>query len=131
MVTRPQLNHRLPRGGNRCDFCGGAPVLHLYGCTTFLFLDAKIFDKQMRGWWAACLECSALITGDLWGPLTDRVMVEVAKRPGISRPELELLRKSLVRLHKGFENHRLSMVLTVVLGHAAPLEKTALHLRSV
>ena len=99
MTFRPR--HRLPRGGDCCDFCGGKEVQSLYSCVNFTWEGRPVF-QQKTGRWAACWECSQYIEAQNWGQANWRVMREVAKRQGITRPELDELRASLKVLHSQF-----------------------------
>lgn len=113
---RPNLKHRLPRGGTLCDFCAMEVIQRLYGCNNFLFMSESVFDRR-TAWWAACKLCSVLIDSGRLPELTDRVMAQVCRRKGLTDVEREVLHKSLTRLHKGFDTHRLrSTILTVTNG---------------
>jgi Zn-finger protein len=102
MNLRPR--HRLPRGGNACDFCGCPEVRALYSCLNFDFEGTPIFRTQM-GRWAACFMCSAFIEEQRWGQITRRVMREVGKRAGLTPADMDGLRESLKELHALFAKH--------------------------
>lgn len=102
MTLRP--SHRLPRGGDRCDFCGSPDVQSLYACSNFEWEGRPIFRHE-PGRWAACWMCSKQIEVQQWGQLNRRVMREVEKRQGITGPVLEELRLSLRVLHALFAEH--------------------------
>lgn len=104
MTCRPQLKHRLPRGGNACDFCGAPDVYSLYACHNFDWQGVPVF-RANAGRWAACWACSDVIEVQRWDQLNRRVMREVSKRQGISPDELESMRVSLKALHKLFAAH--------------------------
>lgn len=99
-VYRPdaRLKHRLPRGGNRCDFCGDSNVLGLYACHNFDWQGRPVFERP-SGRWAACFPCCTLIDAGKWSRLVSRVMREVAKRKGTTEDELKTLRKDLRGLY--------------------------------
>jgi hypothetical protein len=78
-MIRPR--HRLPRGGNCCDFCASSEVLNLYSCRNFEWEGTPVFRADV-GRWAACSMCSSFIDGQRWGQITRRVMREVGKRAG-------------------------------------------------
>lgn len=101
-VFRPK--HRLPRGGNACDFCGIPEVNSLYRCHNFKWEDVPIFRAD-TGRWAACGFCSHLIEASNWGLLNRRVMREVGKRQSMTPPLLDELRASLKQLHRLFAEH--------------------------
>lgn len=101
-LTGPQ--HRLPRGGDRCDFCGMSTVSSLYTCTNFLWHEQRIFAGD-SGRWAACAVCSGLINRAGWEALVERVMREVRKRRSPSRSELGILRADLQALYHLLREH--------------------------
>lgn len=96
--------HRLPRGGNACDFCGVPEVHSLYRCNNFHWDTVPVFRTD-AGRWATCSFCSHLVDLQNWGLLNRRVMREVGKRKGIGKEELEALRASLKQLHRLFAEH--------------------------
>jgi hypothetical protein len=102
-MFRP-TSHRLPRGGNRCDFCSSLEVSSLYACSNFDWEGKPVFQEP-SGRWAACWLCSGYIDEQRWGQITRRVMREVAKRSGITPAQLEDLRASLKVLHALFAKH--------------------------
>jgi hypothetical protein len=114
---RPRVNagHRLPLGGDRCDFCGSASVVKLHHCRNFTWEGQPIF-AQDAGRWASCHSCSQLIDVGEWNRLSLRVMREVAKRKGVTEEELKNLRRSLKTLHTGFGLHLLKGEDLAVLG---------------
>lgn len=101
MIGRPARGHRLPRGGNACDFCGASEIQSLYSCLNFEWEGVPIF-RQPTGRWAACYACSRLVEGEEWGQLNRRVMREVRKRRETTEGELSLLLVSIKLLHAGF-----------------------------
>ncbi len=101
-TARP--GHRLPRGGNRCDFCGGEEVQSLYSCVNFEWEGRPIF-RSATGWWASCWLCSQYIETQQWGQLNRRVMRGVSKRQGITVLDVEGLRTSLKQLHSLFASN--------------------------
>ena len=105
MNFRPR--HRLPRGGNYCDFCGATDVRSLYACLNFMWEDHAVFSHP-TGRWAACWICSTHIEVQEWGQLNRRVMREVAKRQGITAEEIAELRATLKVLHALFAKHVVS-----------------------
>lgn len=96
--------HRLPRGGDACDFCGTRDVHSLHRCGNFDWEGRAIF-QQDSGCWAACWMCSGYIEKERWGQLNRRVMWQVSKRQGITPTELKALRESLKELHALFAEH--------------------------
>lgn len=110
--------HRLPRGGNACDFCGAADVMSLYRCHNFNWEDVPVF-RTATGRWAACGFCSHLIESQNWGLLNRRVMREVSKRHGMAGTVLDELRASLKQLHRLFAEH-------VVQGEELTVHRSAL-----
>src|ERR1700677_2131796 len=101
-LTVPQ--HRLPRGGNVCDFCGKSTVSKLYACNNFIWHDRDIFARS-SGRWAACPGCSVLIDRGAWDALTARVMRCVQQRKGLSAIDRALLHNDLRALHKLLREH--------------------------
>jgi len=99
---RPQ--HRLPRGGGNCDFCGIGSVTLLYACRNFDWEGRPVFYSPV-GRWASCHVCADLIEGKDWGRLNRRVMREVTKRKGLTPADIRLLRQSLKKLHASFVAH--------------------------
>jgi len=93
--------HRLPRGGNNCDFCGLREVSVLHACRNFEWCGQQIFPGD-TGHWAACWACSKPIDAGQWGRLTTRVMRQVAQRQGLADDEVDRLRASLRELHRLF-----------------------------
>lgn len=103
-MTTFRPRHRLPRGGNCCDFCGGQDVHSLHACANFDWEGQPIF-KQDAGRWAACWMCAQYIESERWGQLTRRTMWRVRQRQGITPDELKTLRESLRELHALFAQH--------------------------
>lgn len=110
-------HHRLPRGGTLCDFCAQEKIHCLYGCTNFLYMNEKVFDRP-TAWWGSCAICAEMIDAGHLSELTDRVMAQVCRRKGLTDIEREVLHKSLTRLHKGFDSHRLRTTVLTVTGDA-------------
>ena len=102
MTFRPR--HRLPRGGDCCDFCGGKDVQALYSCANFNWEGRPVF-QQDAGRWAACWLCSQYIETQNWGQLNRRVMREVSKREGLTPEHLDAMRATLKILHALFAQH--------------------------
>lgn len=102
-MVRPLIDtgHRMPRGGDRCDFCGVARVSRLYACKDFTWEGQGIFGEN-QGRWASCYECSTLIDEGQWGRLSVRVMREIAKRKGVTAVQLQHMKVTLRDLHRGF-----------------------------
>lgn len=98
-MDRPR--HRLPRGGNCCDFCGSPDVRSLYSCKNFDWEGKPVFRSD-AGRWAACWMCSAFIDAQRWGQITRRVMREVGRRAGLTPRDIDALRASLKELHALF-----------------------------
>jgi len=103
-MTTYRPRHRLPRGGNRCDFCGGQDIHSLHSCSNFDWEGKPVF-QQDTGRWAACWMCSGYIEKERRGQLTRRTLWQVSKRQGISANELKILRESLKELHTLFASH--------------------------
>lgn len=101
---RPARGHRLPRGGNACDFCGIAEIKTLFSCKNFECDGFPVFRAD-HGRWAACRVCSGLIEAGEWGQLNRRVMREVRKRRDATEVELTRLRETLKALHSGFASN--------------------------
>lgn len=94
MRPRSVSKHRLPCGGNRCDFCSAPFVFNLYPCHNFDWQGQSIFAGHF-GRWAACETCSGLVDRGEWRLVEDRVMRQVKCRKGVTRPELKELRADL------------------------------------
>lgn len=107
------IRHRLPRGGNLCDFCGRFKVAKLHACKNFQCGDRCVF-KNDTGHWAACYLCSSLLLSEDWTALTARVMKEVRKRKDVAVGELRMLRRELAGMHKALSKHMIpGRVMTV------------------
>lgn len=106
MSQRPDtgIRHRLPRGGNVCDFCGANDVIKLFACHNFQCGERNIFSRD-AGHWACCHLCSRLVTAKDWTGLTKRVMREVRKREGVDKKEFVFLRKQIAGMHADLEKH--------------------------
>lgn len=102
-MPRPLVNtgHRLPRGGDRCDFCGESHTHKLYACKNFTWEGRAVFDSDV-GRFTACLSCARLIDQKLWRRVSTRVLREVSKRKGIDADQLKHLAVTLKTLHKTF-----------------------------
>jgi hypothetical protein len=101
-VLRPQ--HRLPRGGGNCDFCGAPHVVMLHACRNFRWEDRPVFNGPV-GRWASCQICAYLVEDGKRTKLTNRVMREVSKRRGLSPEDLVALRITLKVLHAELSKH--------------------------
>ena len=101
---RPQLRHRLPRGGDCCDFCGIQDVHSLHSCANFIWEDKPVFQAD-HGRWTACWQCSEYVDSQKWGLLTRRVMRAISKRKGVTGADLDALRSSVKKLHALFAQH--------------------------
>lgn len=114
-MLRPR--HRLPRGGNCCDFCSTQEVHSLYSCLNFKWEGTPVF-RQDVGRWAACYVCAHYIEDHKWGQISRRVMREVAKRQGITVAELDAMRLTVKDLHAQFALHMVKgEALTIHLPH--------------
>lgn len=119
LIRRPNpVKHRLPRGGNACDFCGVQSVAQLHPCTVFVWEGIPIF-RSPSGHWASCSDCGELIARKRWKALTARVMAEVAHRAGLTHTELLRLGKELTEMHRLFALHRRRGMVLNVLERAA------------
>lgn len=101
-MLRPK--HRLPRGGNFCDFCSALEVQSLYSCLNFEWEGKPVFQSA-AGRWAACWLCTTYIEEQRWGQISRRVMREVGKREGLTPADLDALRASVKELHALFAKH--------------------------
>jgi hypothetical protein len=118
---RPQFSvkNRLPRGGNRCDFCACHFVYKLYACHNFEWNARAIFDRpKTAGRWGACETCADRIEDKDWGGLARRVMREVKRRAGVTPRELAFLRRDLVLMYGALSVNLIpGQVLTVYQPH--------------
>jgi hypothetical protein len=99
-MWRPR--HRLPRGGDSCDFCGERGVYALYASKNFPWEGQPVFSRD-TGRWAACGACAQRIDVQDWGQLNRRVIREVSKRHTVL--ELAALKQGLKDLHWLFALH--------------------------
>jgi hypothetical protein len=116
--TNPCQN-RLPRGGNRCDFCACHFVYKLYASRNFEWNLRPVFSRpRLRGYWFACTACAACVDDRDWSRLVRRVMREVRKRQGVTRQELTFLRRDLVLMYGALSVHLIpGQVMTVYQPH--------------
>jgi hypothetical protein len=123
MTMRPQNipKNRLPRGGNRCDFCAALFVYKLYASHNFEWDGRPVFSGHLTyGRWFACEQCSKLIEIYDWDRLTSRVMVQVRKRAGLAPSAATYLRRDLRLLYGTLHSNLIhSMTLTVHQPHYA------------
>lgn len=105
-MQRPSVHtgHRLPRGGDRCDFCGAAQVIKLYACRDFEWEGHSVFGQEV-GRWAACSMCALFIDDRKWARISLRVMSQVAKRKNITEDQLQHMEQAIRVLHRTFGSH--------------------------
>ena len=70
---RPLYAHRVPQGGDACDFCNTSPAFKGYQCENFEFSGLPLF-RSGSGMWAACRKCSELVDAEKWSSLADRAV---------------------------------------------------------
>ena len=102
---RPLYAHRVPKGGDACDFCNTSPAFKGYQCEKFEFSGFPVF-RSGSGLWAACRKCSELVDAEKWSSLADRAVRKFVKRNTVLRQEVPQLWAQFTEIVSLFAEHR-------------------------
>ena len=102
---RPVHAHRVPAGGDACDFCNTSPSFKGYQCENFEVSGLPVF-RNGSGMWTTCRKCSELVVAEKWSSLADRAVRKFVKRHTVPRHEVAVLWEQFTEIIRLFAEHR-------------------------